>query len=86
MSATPMGLKAHLCANYNIIAEIRSGKGKGTPLLPSWVKAHQDDHKPVADLALDAQLNCMADKDAIRCTVAFPLAPTDVPPEFPTTS
>eukprot|EP00957_Ditylum_brightwellii_P024416 1843360-Ditylum_brightwellii.AAC.1 len=30
----------------------------------------------------------MADKDAerFRRTVAFPLAPTDVPPEFPTTS
>jgi hypothetical protein len=88
VAATPTGLKAHLSADYDIITEIRSEIGTGIPLNPTWVKAHQDDHEPVADLTLDAQLNCLADKDAdrFRRTITSPLAPIDMPPEFPTTS
>eukprot|EP00957_Ditylum_brightwellii_P078310 5954124-Ditylum_brightwellii.AAC.1 len=30
----------------------------------AWVKAHQDDAKPLCELSIDTQLNCTADRDA----------------------
>eukprot|EP00957_Ditylum_brightwellii_P097062 7391474-Ditylum_brightwellii.AAC.1 len=30
----------------------------------AWVKAHQDDVKPICKLSIDAQLNCTVNKDA----------------------
>eukprot|EP00957_Ditylum_brightwellii_P140628 10713228-Ditylum_brightwellii.AAC.1 len=60
---THPGLKAHLCADYDIAAKVRN-KRKGIPNLnASWVKAHQDNKSPIDDLPLDAVLNCTADKD-----------------------
>eukprot|EP00957_Ditylum_brightwellii_P107596 8208941-Ditylum_brightwellii.AAC.1 len=35
-AVNPTGLKAHLCADYDIITEIQSEKGKGIPLNPTW--------------------------------------------------
>eukprot|EP00957_Ditylum_brightwellii_P184558 14056275-Ditylum_brightwellii.AAC.1 len=50
----------------------------------SWVKAYQDGKKPFHKFPLNAQLNCIADKDAEQfCTPASPdLQPTEFPPEL----
>eukprot|EP00957_Ditylum_brightwellii_P088784 6761445-Ditylum_brightwellii.AAC.1 len=51
----------------------------------SWVKAHQDDTKLMCELSLDAQLNCIADRDKelFRLTTPDHLSPVGAPPELP---
>eukprot|EP00957_Ditylum_brightwellii_P056085 4251143-Ditylum_brightwellii.AAC.1 len=57
---THPSLKAHSCADYNIVAE-----------------AHQDKETPIANLTLDAMLNCTVDKGAenFRLTASTELQP-----------
>eukprot|EP00957_Ditylum_brightwellii_P004663 354489-Ditylum_brightwellii.AAC.1 len=62
-SPTCPGLKAHLCADYDIAAEVQK-KTSDPNLNVSWVKAHQDKETPIANLTLDVMLNCTANKDA----------------------
>eukprot|EP00957_Ditylum_brightwellii_P161625 12305961-Ditylum_brightwellii.AAC.1 len=83
---TRSGLKAHLCADYNIAAKVRK-KASVPNLNFSWVKAHQDKETPIANLTLAAMLNCTADKDAenFRLTASAELQPKLAPPELPLT-
>eukprot|EP00957_Ditylum_brightwellii_P191988 14615683-Ditylum_brightwellii.AAC.1 len=86
-SPTCPGLKAHLCADYDIAAEVRNNK-KGVPNLNgSWVKAHQDNETPIADLTFDTVLNCADNKDAesFQLTASTYLQPKLAPPELPLT-
>eukprot|EP00957_Ditylum_brightwellii_P071061 5400088-Ditylum_brightwellii.AAC.1 len=47
-----------------------------------WVKAHQDDVKLICKLSIDAQLNCIANKDAelFRLNAPDHLSPVGAPP------
>eukprot|EP00957_Ditylum_brightwellii_P124050 9456421-Ditylum_brightwellii.AAC.1 len=51
----------------------------------AWVKAHQDDVKPICELSIDAQLNCIAEKDAELFCLNAPdhLSPVGAPPVLP---
>eukprot|EP00957_Ditylum_brightwellii_P184514 14054027-Ditylum_brightwellii.AAC.1 len=53
----------------------------------SWVKAHQDNTTPIADLTLDAMLNCTANKDTenFQLTTSTELQLKLAPPELPLT-
>eukprot|EP00957_Ditylum_brightwellii_P123954 9449058-Ditylum_brightwellii.AAC.1 len=53
-SPTYPGLTAHLCADYDIAAEVRNKKKSVPNLNVSWVKDHQDNDTPIDDLPLDA--------------------------------
>eukprot|EP00957_Ditylum_brightwellii_P051238 3884876-Ditylum_brightwellii.AAC.1 len=86
-SSTSPDLKAHVCADYDISAEVRTERTNITNLSVSWVKAHQDKKKPFVELTLDVKLNCTADKDAefFQLNASADLQPTLVPPELPLT-
>eukprot|EP00957_Ditylum_brightwellii_P144621 11017310-Ditylum_brightwellii.AAC.1 len=49
------------------------------------VKAHQDDVKPICKLSVDAQLNCIANKDGEPFCLNAPdhLSPVGAPPMLP---
>eukprot|EP00957_Ditylum_brightwellii_P071488 5434270-Ditylum_brightwellii.AAC.1 len=51
----------------------------------TWVKAHQDDAKPICNLSIDAKLNCTANRDAelFHLNVPDHLSPVGVPPVLP---
>eukprot|EP00957_Ditylum_brightwellii_P064960 4928035-Ditylum_brightwellii.AAC.1 len=50
-----------------------------------WVKAHQDYHKPVQDLTLNARLNVMVDADAnaFRASISLNLELSTMSTIFP---
>eukprot|EP00957_Ditylum_brightwellii_P084049 6390046-Ditylum_brightwellii.AAC.1 len=81
----PPGITSHLCPDFDVIAELQSELRQAPNLNISWVKAHQDEKKPFHELPLEAQLNCIVDKDAEQfCTSASPdLQPTELLPELP---
>eukprot|EP00957_Ditylum_brightwellii_P029202 2207319-Ditylum_brightwellii.AAC.1 len=51
----------------------------------AWVKAHQDDAKPICELGIDAKLNCTANRDAkiFRLNVPDHFSPVGAPPVLP---
>eukprot|EP00957_Ditylum_brightwellii_P067797 5146300-Ditylum_brightwellii.AAC.1 len=83
--STSPGITSHLCSDFDVITELQSELRQAPNLTISWVKAHQGEKKPFHELPLDAQLNCIADKDAEQFhTSASPdLQPTEVPPKLP---
>jgi hypothetical protein len=57
------GIKTHVSSDFDLVQEINSIKQNIPDFKTSWVKAHQNNDKALADLTLDAQLNVMADAD-----------------------
>eukprot|EP00957_Ditylum_brightwellii_P166982 12712320-Ditylum_brightwellii.AAC.1 len=51
----------------------------------AWVKAHQDDGKPICELSIYAKLNCTANRDAELFHLNDPdhLSPVGAPPVLP---
>eukprot|EP00957_Ditylum_brightwellii_P210292 15364802-Ditylum_brightwellii.AAC.1 len=51
----------------------------------AWVKAYHDDVKPICKLCIDAQINCIVDRDAELLCLNVPdhLSPVGAPPMLP---
>eukprot|EP00957_Ditylum_brightwellii_P211329 15366049-Ditylum_brightwellii.AAC.2 len=83
-ATTAPGVKYHLCPDYDVVSKVWS-QIKWVPYMNvSWVKAHQDDAKPMCELSLDAQLNYTANRDAelFRLNVPDHLSPLGASPEL----
>eukprot|EP00957_Ditylum_brightwellii_P043064 3262678-Ditylum_brightwellii.AAC.1 len=78
------GVKSYLCPDYDVVTEVCSEIKQVPNMLVSWVKAHQDDNKPMCKLALDAQHNCTADRDAklFRMNTLVYICSAEAPPKL----
>eukprot|EP00957_Ditylum_brightwellii_P135188 10307271-Ditylum_brightwellii.AAC.1 len=57
------GICSYIAVDYDLSQEIATAKSSGIDLKTSWVKAHQDEKKPLAFLPIKAKLNVKADAD-----------------------
>eukprot|EP00957_Ditylum_brightwellii_P099984 7619702-Ditylum_brightwellii.AAC.1 len=83
-TTTAPGVKSHLCPDYDVVSKVQSEIKWVPNMNVSWVKAHQDDTKPMCELTLDAQLNCTTNMDAELFWLTAPahLCPVGTPPKL----
>eukprot|EP00957_Ditylum_brightwellii_P142196 10833339-Ditylum_brightwellii.AAC.1 len=81
------GVRSHVAADIDVIAEIQKIKESGISLDVEWVKSHQDDNTDLTELDLPTQLNCDDDAAAGVFLTNPPatLHPTLSPTIFPST-
>eukprot|EP00957_Ditylum_brightwellii_P183068 13944454-Ditylum_brightwellii.AAC.1 len=79
------GIKQHVSSDFNIIKEIHDTKLGLASFSVHWVKAHQDNTKPLDDLTLEARLNVIADSDvnSFQINTLSGLQPFSTPAMFP---